>query len=479
MTRNLKENKPFIKLFRTPRGFYLYSVNRNTVINISEEVYRYLDGKSDGDLSATALRELETLREENCLSSKRMNKICHPGLNSIGEIQNSRLNMICLQVTQACNLTCSYCPYANITNGKLQRDHANRFMNYETAKKAIDFYLEHSGDMERAGIGFYGGEPLLAFDLIKQVVEYANDRFLGKDLLFNLTTNGTLLTDEMIEFFADNKFSLMFSIDGPEKIHDVNRKRRDGNGSFQVAYGNLMKTYKKYFEKEIVDLLSVNAVLNPQNDIDEVLSFFYNDQFPKYLRVKMNLADEVQLDKRLKNEHLFAEKYLYQSFLARLDHLLLVNGLHFPESFENAVKNEEIANETLKKSQWSLPDVGSPGGPCIPGQKRLFVTVDGAFFPCERVSELCEDLKIGNVDVGFDLEKSVRAMNLATLTAEQCKNCWASQFCSLCAIRCEKDGKLCGEARLKECAGQRSLAEVSIGSFILSLECKTIYQRGK
>ena len=475
----IQEEKPFIKLFKTPRGFYLYSVNRNMVINISEEVYRYLDGKSDCDLSADAAQELETLREENYLSSKRMKEILCSSIDSLKDELHSRMMHLCLQVTQACNLTCGYCPYANFTDGMLQRNHTNRYMDFETAKKALDYFLEHSGDMSHVSVSFYGGEPLLAYDLIKQVVEYAKELFVGKELLFNITTNGTLLNDEMIDFFAENEFALLFSIDGPEKIHDLNRKRADGTGSFSAAYGNFIRTYKKYLEKGNVDKISINAVLNPKNDIDEALSLFSDRQFPQDVRVEVSPADTMLLGKSLESDFLFHEKFTYLFFLGQLDRLLLVDGLHYPASVRDAIEQDEPKIEKMKHGQLSLPDAGSMGGPCVPGQRKLFVTVDGDYLPCEKVSELCDGFKIGNIDSGVDPQKAKNVMSVSALTPEQCKNCWASQFCTLCASQCEKNGKLSGEARLCNCAEQKSLAETAIYNYILLRECQTIYQRGE
>ncbi len=145
--------------------------------------------------------------------------------------------MITLQVTQNCNLHCSYCAYSgNYEN----RSHKALNMDIETAKKGIDYLIEHSPDNEIVDIGFYGGEPLLTFNLIKECVAYAEKKAEGKNMMFNLTTNGTLIKPEMIDFFEKHNVSITISIDGPREIHDLNRKfAHSGTGSFDIMMKNL------------------------------------------------------------------------------------------------------------------------------------------------------------------------------------------------------------------------------------------------
>ncbi|MBQ7689395.1 MAG: radical SAM protein [Clostridia bacterium] len=473
-----KEEMQLIHLLKTPRQYYLYSANRNTVINISEELYRFLDGQTDEGLSRNAMREVESLRHEQFLSDNRIRDFRHPALNVLKESLEHRVSQICLQVTQACNLTCAYCPYANYTEDKIQRNHANRYMSFETAKKALDFYLEHSDDRQNSAISFYGGEPLLAFDLIRQVVEYVNERFVGKDILFSMTTNGTMLSDEIIEFFAEHKFALMFSIDGPAKIHDINRKRIDGTGSFSVAFESLKKTIARYEKIGEINRISVNTVMNPQNEIDDVLTLYEDPVFQKGINGQIDPADMLYLENGLEGSETFDQKLSYLYFLGRLDYLQLVREIHMPKSFPDRVLSQEKQYEDLKNGQSSLPDVGSPGGPCIPGVRKLFVTVDGDFFPCEKVNELAEDLKIGNIETGFDLEKAASILNVSAITPEQCRDCWAQMQCGICARECEKDGKISKEIKLKNCREKRIIAESLIYDYILRRECQTVYKGG-
>lgn len=243
----------------------------------------------------TTFEELETLRKRGYLSSKTLESLEYP----LGDIQNqieNNVGQLVLQVTQSCNLACSYCPYANTTDNSLQRNHANKHMSLETAKKAVDFLLAHSLGCEQLSISMYGGEPLIDFELIKAIVNYANQIACGREITYNLTTNGTLVTDEMIDFFVANSINVMFSIDGPKQIHDINRRTVKGNGSFDAAFNNFVKLWNA--TKDAKAKPTINMVLDPENDLDEVFSLFSHPIFTNEdIVVYADMAEDDQLEK--------------------------------------------------------------------------------------------------------------------------------------------------------------------------------------
>ena len=108
-------------------------------------------------------------------------------------------------------------------------------MSEEIALRAVDFFMERSSAVESPIIGFYGGEPFLEFGLIKKVVNYVNDAYADRNCGFNLTTNLTLLNDEIIKFVIKNNVNIMISIDGPEQIQNRNRVFESGKGSFDTV----------------------------------------------------------------------------------------------------------------------------------------------------------------------------------------------------------------------------------------------------
>ena len=155
-------------------------------------------------------------------------------------------------------------------------------MSWDIAKKAVDFYFAHSKESEREGysIGFYGGEPLLNFSVIKKVIEYVKDKYpqKAKDTIFTISTNLTLLTYEHIKFFIKHNVHLAVSLDGPEKIHNRYRVFKSGKGSYKKVMENLEKfrNYnKEYYNNHIV----FNVVLSPPIEFMKVHEFFLK-KFP-------------------------------------------------------------------------------------------------------------------------------------------------------------------------------------------------------
>ena len=226
--------KPFVKVFKTPELFYLFDVNTDLIQEISRGLYEYIQSDMDEKFrTETVIKELNGLMDQGMVSINRPEKVGFIDDNYISYQINNKMSQLVLQVTQSCNLVCGYCPYANKTEQPLQRDHTGKVMSFETARRAIDFLYEHSSDMNSVNISFYGGEPLLNMDLIEKVVAYADRVFLGKTLHYNMTTNATLLDERNIDFIVKHGISVMVSLDGPKQIHNKNRKKIDGSGSFE------------------------------------------------------------------------------------------------------------------------------------------------------------------------------------------------------------------------------------------------------
>ena len=356
--------------------------------------------------------------------------------------------MLTLQVTQACNLRCSYCVYSDVNND-LQRAHSAKRMTLEMAKKAVDFFWEHSIDSPSVNIGFYGGEPLLEMQLIKNVIEYAEKMFLGKELSFNITSNGTLLNEDIIEYFIEKNVKLTISLDGPKEIHDKYRRfAANGKGSFEVVFDNINILRKKY--PEYFNTIIFNMVVNPQNDFTYTNTFFQENDYLKSGNVSASIVDDLYSMEKIIYSDDFNEKLDYHMFLALLNSLGRVEHESiFPIAMENIL---QIIDK--KKSMGKLQTLGdciAPGGPCIPGQLRLFVSIDGNFYPCERVSESSEVMNIGNIDEGFNMDNVKALLNVGSITAEECKNCWAFTHCYLCAKYADDGNCLNSELRKAYC----------------------------
>lgn len=204
----MQEKEFFIHLFRTLNSYYLYDVNLNSIIKINEITYNKLKNKQEilgEDLQISKLKQRGFLQPID-----RNINIEHPLTDKVESYLQNNVSLLILQVTQNCNLRCKYCVYSG---SYINRVHTNKRMNFNTAKQAVDFYYEHCKNVDIASISFYGGEPLLEFELVKRVVEYCEKKFSGKQLNLNMTTNATLLTTEMMDFLQLHKINLTISLD--------------------------------------------------------------------------------------------------------------------------------------------------------------------------------------------------------------------------------------------------------------------------
>ena len=470
---NVMETRPLIKVFRTPRKFYFFDVNKNSIVNISEHIYAYLSGSVKySDLTIDEQNVLEQLYSKGYFSDKRIKKLQYCTPEQLKYWLEECVDMVILQITQACNLRCSYCAYADVNN-TAQRSHSGKRMSWETAKKAVDFLRDHSAESKEVAVSFYGGEPTLEFDLVKKIVSYAEEQFLGRDLRFSMTTNATVLTDEIIKFIVDHKVNVMISLDGPKPIHDRNRPFADGRGSFDKTFDSLRRLVGAYKETDVAPI-SINMVLDPQYSLDGIERLLSDPVFKKVV-IQSTLVDDTINVKKNVISPVFQEQVEYADFLSLLSYLHLVSDIDVPSLSRNNLAYVEAAAKQLKKPTTSLPDEGAPSGPCVPGQHRLFVSTDGTLYPCERVSETSECMKIGSLNAGIDYEKADKLLNIAALTPAKCRNCWAQTLCTTCCRLADENGTLSGEQKNKHCWAVYNDASAKIISYILQQESRSIY----
>ena len=409
------------------------------------------------------------MQEAGYLSDKRPEIIKHPYTKQLPMFLERKIEKITLQLTQDCNFRCKYCIYSEEANTK-QRAHSKRHMSWETAKKAIDFYLDHSVDSLKRNVGLYGGEPLLQFDLMKRIIEYAEARLKGKPLSFNVTTNGSLLTDKIVEYLATHNVNILISLDGPKDINDKNRVFKNGEGTYDTVMRNIYRIkeeYPNYFNK-----LRINMVIDPSNDFDCVNSVTVEWKDISTSSLSTSFIDST--DEEIEFPDDFVTKVEYQGFLAFLSHF----GCYPNERLSSIGMRQLLDTQTsiqMFSPSTEMPHETAPGGPCIPGKTRLFVNVDEQLFPCERVNE-SEIMCIGNLDDGFNIEKATELLNVGSLTVDECKNCWAMRHCTMCAKMADAGNSLSKETKRKNCSRVIGSAETKLRSMILMKEIPEYYK---
>jgi uncharacterized protein len=343
-----------------------------------------------------------------------------------------------LVLTNDCNLRCRYCFYSS--SYPLSRDRSAQTMSVDTGRRAIDYFAERARPAIRRNptwtlaVSFYGGEPLLRFDTLVQLVRHARDT-IDCPLVFAVTTNGTLLGGEVAEYLVSNDFQILVSLDGPRDDHDRNRIFAGGRGSFDVVTENLRRFHDRYQDYRKIHLIAVG---DWKTDVRRAAAFFSENAswlppLQLYSRVvarETTYYDQFsEVDRSASQE---AHRDLQDQYLARL--AAGADG----DQFTRAYFGRTVAQVVYRRRQYNgRPSFLPFGNTCLPGMK-LAVRVDGTFDICERVNGT---MPIGDVDRGLDygrIASIVREYN--EKVCAQCWSCPVTRLCYQCFAFRDRDG---------------------------------------
>ncbi len=460
-------NKPNIHMFSLYNEFYFYDVNTNAIVKIPQEIYAYLqeimDGKENLIKSKTIENGIFFLKQKGLLTEQYTESTIHFETELLNNFYKHNLNTLTLQVTQNCNLRCKYCVYSG---SYINRVHTNKRMNWNTAKKAIDFLQSHSECSSQVAFGFYGGEPLLEFELIKKCVAYINQIFFGKRKTFVITTNATLLNEEKLRFFIENNFSIMISLDGPASVQDGNRVFADNeSGTFETIIEKLEMVER--IAPDYLEKISFNAVIDLQHNFNEANDFYLTYDLVKDSMVRGTFVNDINRKEAVKINKQYLIDSKYEEFRTMLYYCSNVFNKYSPRILRSYMEGlkQNFADRDIVKAD--IIQKSTTGGQCVPGIQRLFVTVDGKLFPCERVNEQSEDFCIGNLETGFDIKQAKKLLNVGQLTKDECQKCWCQKICSQCIARADDNGKLSRNRRLENCSNAKASAEKMIKDYIV------------
>ena len=318
------------------------------------------------------------------------------------------IKALCMHIAHTCNLNCSYC-FAS--QGKYHGDRA--LMSFEVGKRALDFLVENSGSRHNLEVDFFGGEPLMNFDVVKQLVAYARsiEKEAGKNFRFTLTTNGMLIDDDVIEFANRECSNVVLSLDGRKEVHDRYRVDYAGNGSWERIVPKFQKLVEAREGKNYY-MRGTFTHANPDflKDIEKMLELGFTE-----------LSMEPVVGPESDPSSLTAED--------------------LPVVLE---QYEKLAELMLKRHREGKPFtfyhymIDLKGGPCIykrisgcgSGTEYMAVTPWGDLYPCHQfVGE--EKFKLGNVFDGvsnFEAQEDFAACNV--YSRPECRECWARLYCS-------------------------------------------------
>lgn len=438
------------KTIKTPNNYYVYDRSRNSILGITQEEYNELKSVENGILDPTECQTIKKKQDKGFFRENNLRSIQHSCTNVLDHYLTHHIEQVILQVTQRCNLRCKYCVYSGDYNN---RGHANIDMSFETAKKILDFYLASSVEVEQPVIGFYGGEPLLKIDLIKQCIDYVKDKAPGRKVKYIMTTNATLLTVPIAEYLYKNDFSLTISLDGSKKEHDEYRVFENNTGSFDTIIKNLKAVINEIPEFPI----QFNCVYNPKHNYRDVKKYFEYGDIIADARVGLNTVMPKSSDEAISFSDEFYQIRTYDYFkfmlymIGKLDEKYISKLVLDKKSYITNTYNMISKNNVLG-------EVAHHGGPCIAGARRLFINAEGNFYPCERVSETSPVMLIGNVNEGFYFEKARDLLNVGKVTEDHCKKCWAFLHCDQCASKADGGTHLSKTEKLKHCSNSRNRA---------------------
>lgn len=437
--------KPLFQTFSVLDDCYVFDANSNCILPLTESQYNELLEVEAGNLEHDRCAFIIDGQKQGFFKSVNIEEIKHPETDAMKYFLERRLSKLTLQVTQHCNLNCSYCVYSGDYSN---REHSQKTMDFSVAKKAIDYTLNHSVDDHKINFSFYGGEPLLEIDFIMKCISYIKQVATGKNYSFNITTNGTLLTPDVYKVLTDSNVTISVSLDGPQAIHDETRKYSDGRGSFDDIMNNLREIEKIYPDaKENISFLTV---ISPDVDHSCLEQLFSMDDLFPYYGISLSFVSGLYANNEIIYEDELLQKYnqekakLFLSMLGKLE-----KSMVSPLIANTASVYIKAAGQ-LKKIN-GIPSSCHPGGPCLAGVQRLFVNADGVFYPCERVSETSLPMQIGDVEHGIDAEKAKTLINVGTTTADDCRKCWAILHCNMCAANADVLTSLSGEKRIQQC----------------------------
>lgn len=455
-----------------PRYYYVYDMNKNSVFKTNQQQYESLCKIKSGSNEVAVLNEFQ---KKGLLLESPVMKVEHPATQFLEYQLRHCVNSVTFQMSQNCNLRCKYCPYSD-NDIYDNRARANKNIKWGTVQKGIDFLVSNSLDVDNLHIAFYGGEPLIVKELIIRAMKYATEQVSGKRISFGLTTNATLLDHEFAEAIKNYNISILVSLDGPKEIHDKNRYYADGRGSYDVLYHNI-KHIKENIPK-VYEKIKYNTVISPGSDYHKIFDFFRNNSDIFDLsKVGFNELSMNYTDKTFHYGEAYLEERNYETLKA---YLLLLGKLKKEPILYHKVDIENIFSfKEFFSPIKETPPIAHPSGTCVPGLKKLFIDVNGDFFPCERIDEQSTLMHIGNVEEGFDVEKVRKVLNVGAVTENACRNCWAFHCCSMCPASSDNGkGKQYSENyKLSKCKRVKAVALEKLKNYTMLKEFK--YQFNK
>lgn len=373
------------------------------------------------------------------------------GMSKIAESQerdffSGQASQLILITTEMCNMRCRYCVYSDFYADK--KTYSSKSMSKETAFRAIDLFKSIHEEKVKRGykndpkISFYGGEPLLNFELIKSVVEYV-EKIEFENVEYLVTTNGTIMDNAMTEFMAKNNFMVSFSLDGDENNHDRNRVFSKGKYTHEIVVNNLLKYHEKLQHYRKGAVININCCFDDYTDMVAVTNFFeelkgrvqnINFIYNKIYDVDTTYYDYCKV--RYSGDNPTIDENLYKESVKSLFNKFYKIDRH--RDVPNSVKSMFLSYYVLKNRKKGWVDL-LQGNACIIGDK-LCVAPDENIYICEKANQ---EMEIGNLQEGINNEKLQRLYEkYFKIREDYCSQCSVKRMCDACYVHFIKNDDL-------------------------------------
>ena len=383
----------------------VYDLVDDNKLRSKEELVADFGAKYGADVVEEAYEELQELVAEGILYTEdQYEDIAHSSMDD-----RDYIKAVCLNIIHACNLRCKYC----FADEGEYNGHKGK-MSLETAKKAIDYVVKRSGPRKNIEIDLFGGEPTMMMDTIKEIIAYAreNEAKWNKRIRFTMTTNATLLTDEMMDYMDKELENIILSIDGRKEVNDKVRIRFDGKGSYDQILPNIKKMVAK----------------RDKNKAHTVRGTFTRENLDFYEDVKM-MVDEG-----------FREISI-EPVVLEDGHPLALRKEDLPKIFESYDKlYDELVQKKAEGKEFNFYHfkVDLNGGPCVykrisgcgAGFEYVAITPQGEVYPCHQFVGK-EEYKLGSIyDDSYNADLGMSFKKAHIYNKPKCRNCWARFYCS-------------------------------------------------
>jgi len=442
-----------IHKFKFKDIFLVLDINSGAVHIVDDEVFNLLDGMENYSAEEAAVK----FNAADSIAAKEINQLIEEEMlftddsyitDKMKNNEDSVVKAMCLHVAHDCNMICTYCfgEQGTFAGSKC-------LMSIEVGMKAIDHLIANSGSRRNLEIDFFGGEPLMNFEVVKKLVDYGRqqEKIFNKNIRFTITTNGLLLDDEKINYINQTMDNVILSIDGRPEVNNKMRKTVNGSPTYDIIKKNYLNFVKKREGLYYVRGTFTRNNLDFVNDIQHLVELGFSNVSVEPVVTDLKQSYALQETDR---DRIFEE-------YDRLTDLYL-------EKYENG---EEF--------DFFHFDVDIEQGPCIvkrisgcgAGTEYLAISPEGDIYPCHQfVGD--KNFYIGNI---FDQEiinkQRDKFLNASMYNKEDCRNCWAKFYCSggCHANAIHMNGDICKPYKLGCDMGKKRL-ECAVGIYAKTME---------